>query len=138
MHLEEFMAVLMLFSLVLLLCIYKSKSNFILQYEKDLSNFFYGVDKVNNSSWQNIIFLFIIIFSVDIFFKKISTEKKSVFFPKLSEKNKPFGLFPNAYDENLIVFYNKHKKWIKIQIILNIIFMLFGTIFFMLYILKLE
>jgi len=123
----------MLSSLILLLFIFNSKSKFIIKYENDLSVFFYGVDKVKNPSWQNLIFLFIIIYCVDIFFKKNITKNKSIFFPKSTEKNKPFGLFPSAYEEKLVIFNNKHNRWIKNQIKLNFLFMLSTTIFFLLF-----
>ena len=119
MYFEELMVIAMIFSLIILLYIFRSKSKFILKYEHDLSILFYGAEKVKNSNWKNMIFLFIIIYVVDVFFKKFFTKNKSVFFPKLTEKNKPFGLFPNAYEENLIIFNNKHKKWIESQIKLN-------------------
>jgi hypothetical protein len=138
MYLEELMAVMMLSSLLLLLCIFRSKRKFILKYENDLSNFFYGTNKVINPSWQNIIFIFIFIFiliySIDLIFRKITQEKKSIFFPKLNENKKPFAFFPNAYEENLILFNKYHGKWVENQMKLNLVFMISSTIFFFLYV----
>lgn len=131
---EYFLALIMLISMILLLYILFTNRVFISKHKDDLSILFYGVNNKNDVSWQHAIFIFFIVFSVDSFFKKIFSKDDWFFFPKNESKNKPFGLFPNAYENNLKKFINKHDNWIRRYWILHLFFIFFATVLFLIYI----